>query len=98
MNVDMKRNGTELTVAVEGRIDTLTAPELEEMLEPELEDVERLIFDFAELKYISSAGLRVLLSSMKVMDDQGEMIVRNVNSDIMDIFEVTGFADNLNIE
>lgn len=98
MNVDMKRNGTELTVAVEGRIDTLTAPDLEEQLEPELEDVERLIFDFAELKYISSAGLRVLLSSMKVMDEQGEMIVRNVNSDIMDIFEVTGFADNLNIE
>ncbi|HCJ40571.1 STAS domain-containing protein [uncultured Ruminococcus sp.] len=98
MNVDMKRNGTELTVAVEGRIDTLTAPELEEKLEPELEDVERLIFDFAELKYISSAGLRVLLSSMKVMDEQGEMIVRNVNSDIMDIFEVTGFADLLNIE
>ena len=98
MNVDMKRNGTELTVAVEGRIDTLTAPDLEEQLEPELEDVERLIFDFAELKYISSAGLRVLLSSMKVMDEQGEMIVRNVNSDIMDIFEVTGFADLLNIE
>ena len=98
MNVDMKRNGTELTVAVEGRIDTLTAPDLEEQLEPELEDVERLIFDFAELKYISSAGLRVLLSSMKVMDEQGEMIVRNVNSDIMEIFEVTGFADLLNIE
>lgn len=98
MTVNIIRNGTELTVAIEGRLDTLTAPEFEEKLEPELEDTEKLVLDLAELEYISSAGLRVLLSAMKVMEEQGEMVLRNVRPDVMDVFEVTGFIDMLNIE
>ncbi|MBR1383627.1 MAG: STAS domain-containing protein [Ruminococcus sp.] len=95
MNVTLNRNGAELTVAIEGRLDTLTSPELEEALEPELDDVEKLIFDFAGLEYISSAGLRVLLAAQKEMD---EMSVRNVRPEVMEVFEVTGFSDFLNIE
>ena len=95
MNITMNRNDTELTVAIEGRLDTLTAPELEEQLETELDGVEKLIFDFAELEYISSAGLRVLLAAQKEMD---EMVVTNVRPEVMEVFEVTGFADFLNIE
>ena len=98
MNITMNKNGTELTVAIEGRLDTLTSPELEEQLEPALEGIEKLVFDFAELRYISSAGLRVLLTAMQIMEEQGEMIVRNVSSEVMDVFEVTGFVDDLTIE
>ncbi|MEE5993525.1 MAG: STAS domain-containing protein [Oscillospiraceae bacterium] len=98
MKITMNRNGNELIVSLEGRLDTLTAPELEEQLEPALDGVEKLVFDFAELKYISSAGLRVLLTAMQVMEEQGEMIVKNVTSEVMEIFEVTGFIDDLNIE
>lgn len=98
MTITMTRNESELIVAVEGRLDTLTSPELEEKLEPALKDVKKLIFDFAQLRYISSAGLRVLLTAMQIMEEQGEMIVRNVSDEIMDIFEVTGFAEDLNFE
>lgn len=98
MEIRMDRNGNELMVALTGRLDTLSSPELEEKLETALEGVEKLIFDFEELNYISSAGLRVLLSAMQIMEEQGEMTVRNVNSDVMDVFEVTGFIDDLNIE
>lgn len=95
MNITLNRNGAELTVALEGRLDTLTAPDLEEQLEPELDDVQKLIFDLAGLEYISSAGLRVLLAAQKEME---EMAVKNVGPAVMDVFEVTGFSDFLNIE
>ena len=98
MTVTLTRNGAELTAAVEGRLDTLTAPELEETLEPELEETEKLILDLSALEYISSAGLRVLLSAAKTMEEQGEMTVTNVRPEVMDVFEVTGFVDFLNIE
>ena len=98
MTVTLTRNGAELTAAIAGRLDTLTSPELEEALEPELEETEKLILDLSALEYISSAGLRVLLSAAKTMDIQGEMIVRNVCPDVMDVFDVTGFSDFLNIE
>ncbi len=98
MKITMNRHRNVLTVALEGRLDTLTTPELEERLEPALEDIDKLVFDFAELRYISSAGLRVLLMALQVMEEQGEMVVKNVGSEIMEIFEVTGFIDNLNIE
>lgn len=100
MNAIMNRNGAELTVAVEGRLDTLTSPKLEEQLEQELEnDTEKLVFDLAGLEYISSAGLRVLLAAAKGMDAQsGEMTVANVRPEVMEVFEVTGFADFLNIQ
>ncbi|WP_295093072.1 STAS domain-containing protein [Ruminococcus sp.] len=98
MTVTMNRNESQLTVNIKGRLDTLTSPELEEKLEPELEDTEKLIFDFEGLEYISSAGLRVLLSAIKVMEEQGEMSVKNVRPEVMEVFEVTGFVDFLNIE
>lgn len=98
MNVTMNRNGTELTVAVEGRLDTITSPELEKQLEPALKGVEKLVFEMKDLKYISSAGLRILLTAMQVMEEQGSMVLRNVCPEIMDVFEVTGFIDDLNIE
>lgn len=94
----MIKNDKELTVLVSGRLDTLTSPELEEKLEDSLEGIEKLIFDFKELEYISSAGLRMMLTAMQIMDEQGEMVVRNVNNEIMDIFNVTGFIDDLNVE
>ena len=98
LNINKTLEGNQLTVAVEGRLDTLTSPRLEETLKQELDGVEKLILDFAELYYISSAGLRVLLSAMQRMEQQGEMVVRNVSSDVMDVLEVTGFVDDLNIE
>lgn len=98
MTIDKNVNGSELTMKLTGRLDTTTAPMLEADLKQSISGVEKLIFDFAELEYLSSAGLRVLLSAQKVMNKQGEMIVRNVNDTIAEIFEVTGFADILTIE
>jgi len=98
MTVTLNRNDTQLTVNIHGRLDTLTAPELEEKLEDALDGVEELVFDLEGLKYISSAGLRVFLSVIKQMEEQGEMKVKNVCSDVMEVFEVTGFTDLLNIE
>ena len=97
MEIQMNKQGDELVVAVKGRLDTVTTPELEEKLQPELGTLKKLTFDFAELDYISSAGLRVLLKSAQSMDDMEDMVIKNANSDIMDIFEVTGFTDILNI-
>ena len=79
-------------------MDTLSAPELEQVLKMELGDASELVIDFADLDYISSAGLRVLLSAQKVMNRQGSMVIRNVKPEVMDIFEVTGFSDILTIE
>ena len=87
-----------MTLAVEGRLDTITAPQLEAELKRSVGDTERLIFDLSSLEYISSAGLRVLLSAQKVMNRQGEMVVRNANEMVMEVFEITGFVDILNIE
>lgn len=98
MVINKTKNGDELTVALEGRLDTTTAPELDDMLKEELGDVKKLVFDFAGLEYISSAGLRVLLISQKTMNKQGSMVIKNVNEEINEIFEVTGFTDILTIE
>ena len=98
MNFTMNKNGNELTVTLEGRLDTLTAPHLEQQLDPALADVNKLIFDLTELEYISSAGLRVLLASRQKMEGKDGMTVKNVNDDIMEVFEITGFADILDIE
>lgn len=98
MNFTMNKNGNELTVTIEGRLDTLTAPHLEQQLDPALADVNKLIFDLTELEYISSAGLRVLLASRQKMEGKDGMTVKNVNDDIMEVFEITGFADILDIE
>ena len=87
-----------LCFALEGRLDTTTAPQLEEALKGELAGADRLVLDFAKLEYISSAGLRVLLSAQKVMAKKCGMKIRNVSDVIMEIFEVTGFVDILDIE
>lgn len=98
--LDIRKNAENetLTISLEGRLDTTTAPSLEAELKASLEGVAELIFDFKELEYISSAGLRVLLSAQKTMNNQGKMIIRNVRPEIMEIFDVTGFVEILNIE
>ena len=98
MNINKTVNGNELTVALEGRLDTATSPALEAELKNSLDGIGKLVFDFAALEYLSSAGLRVLLSAQKIMNKQGEMSVKNVNETIMEIFEVKGFCDVLTIE
>lgn len=98
MNIDMKQEGTSLLVKLDGRLDTATAPQLEGKLRTAVQGITDLVFDLSGLDYISSAGLRVLLSAQKVMNRQGKMTVRGANDDVMDIFEVTGFVDILNIE
>ena len=98
MNIEQKRNGNALTIAPEGSLDTTTSPELRAVLETALEGVKELTFDFEKLEYISSSGLRQLLFAQKTMNEQGTMKVIHVNEVIMEIFEVTGFADVLTIE
>lgn len=97
MNITKAQNESILTVALEGRLDTSTAPELESVLKDSLEGVTELTIDMAALDYLSSAGLRVLLGAQKTMNRQGSMKVANVNETIMEIFEVTGFADILTV-
>lgn len=87
-----------LTLTLSGRLDTVSAPSLEAELKRSVSDTRSLVFDFKELEYISSAGLRVLLSAQKVMNKQGKMVIRNVGRDVMDVFEVTGFTEFLTIE
>ncbi len=98
MNIKKTKTGNELTIALSGRLDTSTAPLLEQELQNCLTGVESLIFDLASLEYISSAGLRVLLYAQKVMSRQGKMTVRGANDMIMEVFDITGFVDILTIE
>lgn len=98
MTITQNRDNTALTIALEGRLDTLTAPELETLLSGALEGVETLTLDFEKLDYISSAGLRVLLSTQKKMNGQASMKVTHVNEIIREIFDVTGFSDILTVE
>lgn len=99
MNIQKKQNGTELTIALSGRLDTNTAPLLErELADLTLGKIQSLIFDFAALEYISSAGLRILLFAQKTMTKLGSMKVINANSQIMEVFDITGFSDFLTIE
>lgn len=98
MNIIKNLNGKTLNIALEGRLDTTTAPQLESELKQSVADNTELILDFAKLEYLSSAGLRVLLAAQKVMNKQGKMVIRNVNDVISEVFEVTGFADILTVE
>ena len=97
MEIVKNLNGTALDIALTGRLDTTTAPALEAELGTVLTNVTELAFDFAQLEYISSAGLRVLLATQKVMNKQGKMTIRNVSSDIAEVFEITGFSSILTI-
>lgn len=98
MEIKKIHEGNSLTVQLEGRLDTVTAPELEASLENELDEVTDLVIDLGELEYMSSAGLRVMLALQKRMSKQGQMKVVKVNDTIMEIFEITGFRDILTIE
>lgn len=98
MTINKQQDGNHLSIALEGRLDTTTAPQLENELHTSLDGVTELVFDLKELLYISSAGLRVLLSAQKTMNKQGSMVVRNAGEELMEIFEVTGFVDILTIE
>ena len=98
MTINKTLNGTTLTVALEGRLDTTTAPELEAELKQSLSGVTELIMNFEKLDYISSAGLRVLLRAQKKMAACGRMKLINVSPIIMEIFEITGFSDILTVE
>ena len=97
MTISKTKNGTKLTVALEGRVDTTNASEFENEVKTALDGIDELILDFTKLNYISSAGLRVLLSLQKTMNTQGTMKITGVNETVSDIFEVTGFSDILTI-
>ena len=98
MTIDKQLNGSELTLTLNGRLDTTTAPELETAIKENIAGITNLVMDFAGLEYLSSAGLRVILGAQKTMNKQGEMVIRNVNETINEVFEITGFIDILTIE
>ena len=98
MNIEKKLEGQTLAIALEGRLDTTTSPDLEEVLASSLDGVTALVLDFAKLDYLSSAGLRVLLSAQKRMNKQGSMKLVRVNDAVKEVFEITGFADFLTVE
>lgn len=97
LNINKNLTNDTLEIVLEGRLDTTTAPELEKEIKASIQGVSSLEFDFEKLEYISSAGLRVLLSTQKVMSKQGKMVVKNVSENVEEIFEVTGFSDILTI-
>ena len=98
MTISKKQEGTTLKIELEGRLDTMTAPELEAELKADMDSIDNLVLDFSKLEYISSAGLRVLLSAHKAMSAKGGMKLTNINEIVQEVFEVTGFSDILNIE
>lgn len=98
MTINQNKNGSKLVLAVEGRLDTTTAPQLESEIKSSISGITELEFDFSKLDYISSAGLRVLLSAQKIMNKQGSMVIHGASEDLMEIFDVTGFIDILTIE
>lgn len=97
MEIRKEPAGSALTLHLTGRLDTTTAPLLESVVSAELDGIQALILDFENLEYISSAGLRVLLAAQKKMNIQGTMAVENVNDDIKDVFDITGFSDILTV-
>ncbi len=98
LNISKQTDGAALTLTLEGRLDTTTAPELEETVKSSLDGVTDLTFDLKDMAYISSAGLRVLLSAQKTMNNQGSMTIVNVSEEVKEIFDVTGFSDILTIK
>ena len=98
MEIKKQTNDKELTIALKGRLDTSTAPQFEEAVKESLDGMTSFILDLKELEYMSSAGLRIILTAQKTMNKQGKMVIRNVNDTIMEVFDMTGFADILTIE
>ncbi|MBR5173948.1 MAG: STAS domain-containing protein [Clostridia bacterium] len=97
MTIEIKRNAEETIIEVAGRLDTITAPALDKAINEDIDGTKNLVLDLKNLEYISSAGLRVLLSAQKKMQRIGSMKVKNVGDSIMEVFEITGFADILEI-
>ena len=98
MTIEKQRQGAELTVMLEGRLDTVSAPDLDAVVKNELLGVDTFILDLKKLQYTSSAGLRVILIAQKTMNKQGKLILKNVSEAVMEVFEMTGLADLLTIE
>ena len=98
MNIELNRNEKELTISLDGELNSATAPDFENVISTSLKDVELLRLDFSKLSYLSSAGLRVVLVAQKIMMQQGKMVIKNANQDVMDIFSMTGFSNFLNFE
>lgn len=98
MTIDKTNDGAKSTLKITGRLDTATAPELEKAIATLEADVKELVLDFAELEYISSAGLRVVLAAQKKMNTQGSMVIMNANESVMEVFEITGFADIVKLQ
>ena len=98
MKLEKALTNNELTIAVSGRLDTMTAPELDQEIKLNTDSISSLVLDFANLEYVSSAGLRVLLSAQKKMSTKGSMVICNVNETIKEIFDVTGFSEILTIK
>ena len=98
MTIEIKKNADELIIEIAGRLDTITAPELEKTINEEIGDAKKLILDVKAMEYISSAGLRVLLAAQKKMHKVGSMKVINTSKDVMEVFELTGFTDIMEIK
>lgn len=98
MTINKNAESGKLTISIEGRLDTMTSPQLEAELKDSIDGIEELIFDFSGVEYISSAGLRVLLAAQKTMNRQGSMKLTGVSDEIMEVFEITGFSDILTLE
>ena len=98
MTIDIKKNAAQTVIEIVGRLDTITAPALDKTINEDIGDTKNLVLDVKELEYISSAGLRVLLGAQKKMQKIGSMKVTNVREEVMEVFEMTGFADILVIE
>ena len=98
LKIDVKKDGAEYTFLLEGRLDTITSPDLESEINKATPDEAKLILDLAKLDYISSAGLRVLLGAAQAMDGKGDMVVRNLNQSVREVFDLTGFSNLFHIE
>ena len=98
MTINKIKENDSLMIALEGRLDTLTAPKLDAEIQGALDGIKSLVFDFEKLAYSSSAGLRILLAAQKIMNKQGTMVIRNAGPEIREIFDVTGFSDILTLE
>ena len=98
MTIEIKKNTNETTIEIVGRLDTITAPALDKAIQEDIGDAKNIVLDMKNLEYISSAGLRVLLGAQKKMQKIGSMKVTNVREEVMEVFEMTGFADILTIE
>jgi anti-sigma B factor antagonist len=98
MTIEIGRNTNEVIIEITGRLDTITAPELDAAIKQSIDDIDCLVLNFKGVEYISSAGLRVLLATQKSMGKKGKMIVKEVNDTVMEIFNITGFVDILTIE